>query len=376
MQPILPGNTTENAADRRQRIRLHPFHACALPEIARRRAGAKIQRIFVECRRRLQSRIRACYPVFDDHCARCVARRFDADFSTIGSSSSVLAGNSPCDQVRRSKPSMARPGARRWARRGTASARPSARTHSAPAPATCRQVCGRPKRSASCKAPTETKSRLHYAACNRHSRSAVEMALKIIEKLYQAAGDPADGGKAAKDSRAAAPGGDPQAGGHPRLLRLRDQFRPRLRPGRAPESPGVEPVGQRQFYCQERAWRNVPELVDSEEDAFQELIEEAADHHPLMVQANVMKRLSMYDPQIFDWMMTVGAFNGPSQGAARSRWRTATWRWTTWWSRAGGPPPPAGAPGPTPPGAVARGARGRAQVGQAVPGGQPVPPMT
>jgi hypothetical protein len=126
------------------------------------------------------------------------------------------------------------------------------------------------------------------------------------------------------------------------------------------------------FIARERAWRNVPELVESQEDAFQELIEEAADNHPLMVQANVMKRLSLYDPQIFAWMMQVGAFNGPNQGAGPRPGGPP--------GGPGGPPPPAGQPGPSPPGAVPGGApppppRGGNQIGRALPGASPVVPM-
>ena len=133
---------------------------------------------------------------------------------------------------------------------------------------------------------------------------------------------------------------------------------------------------QTNFISKSRAWRNVPELVESEEDAFQELIQEAADHHPLMVQANVMKRLSMYDPQIFGWMMQVGAFNGPGQSPGPPGGGPPGGP-PGGGPPPGGPPPMAGRPGPTPPGALPAPPPpgGGTQVGRAVPGGSPVTPM-
>lgn len=203
---------------------------------------------------------------------------------------------------------------------------------------------------------------------------SVTMALKIVEKLHQ----------------------------QPVSLPMADPGTVRNSPGRALQVVTLKPEDVRGYYdCQisfgpafgqdvlnraqalnalvkdhfisrERAWRNVPELVDSEEDAFQELIEEAADNHPLMVQAHVMKRLQMFDPQTFAWMMQVGAFNGPAGGGGPGGPEGGP--------EGGGPPPGrAGAPGPSPagalPGGAGPGAPGGNQVGQALPGGSPVTPM-
>src|SRR4029077_10415899 len=70
------------------------------------------------------------------------------------------------------------------------------------------------------------------------------------------------------------------------------------------------------FIARERAWKAVPEMVDSAADAFQELIQEASDQHPMMVLGHVMRRLYTFDPQMFQYMREVGAFNGPNGGGA------------------------------------------------------------
>jgi hypothetical protein len=205
--------------------------------------------------------------------------------------------------------------------------------------------------------------------------AAVEMALKIIEKLYQQPVTLPVAGKASHDS-----------GRSLQVVTLAPQdirgyydcdisFGPAFGQDVLQRAQALNQLVKDNFIAKSRAWRNVPELVDSEEDAFQELIEEAADHHPLMVQASVMKRLSMYDPQIFEWMMTVGAFNGPNSagGGGGGQKPPAPGGGPP---QGGGPPPPAGAPGPTPPGAMPGAPAGGRQVGQAVPGGSPVPSMT
>jgi hypothetical protein len=200
---------------------------------------------------------------------------------------------------------------------------------------------------------------------------AVEMALLIVEKLYQKPVTLPIAGSAAKN-----PGRPLQ------VVTLKPEdirgyydadisFGPSFGQDVLQRAQALNALVKDNFISKTRAWRNVPELVESEEDAFQELIQEAADHHPLMVQANVMKRLSMWDPQIFQWMMQVGAFNGPSQGGGPPG--PAPGGGGPPGAGAPGPPPPAGRPGPTPPGALPSPPAGGNQVGSAIPGLSPVP---
>lgn len=89
----------------------------------------------------------------------------------------------------------------------------------------------------------------------------------------------------------------------------RVDFGPRFGPEVLQRAMQLGNLVQSQFFSRRTAWSLVPEAVVDATDEEDTILQEQSDHHPLMILAHTMRRMSTYDPETFQWMMQMGAFD-------------------------------------------------------------------
>lgn len=100
-------------------------------------------------------------------------------------------------------------------------------------------------------------------------------------------------------------------------------FGPRFGPDVLERAAALAQLVKDRFISRRTAWVLTPELIQTVTSEEDQLYLEASEQHPMMVLAHAARRLQAYDPQMFDLMVQLGAFDpsaamggggAPSQG--------------------------------------------------------------